>query len=458
MASTKIQLKDGGNGKFYFRFDLNNAAWEALLPQNDISLLVRVDGYSETYAVPQEWLTALYNDTTGRGAIRVTFTGVTEALDIQVGVAGNVVEVSKATNSTALAPVGPTGTVDPLTEEVREYLATADAQYSGATVEELLEMKSPKLSGQNLNDSKEPVTLTWRWDASVPADSKFTIQLSQTADFADVQTLECTHFNENVSVQSEPFWNPLMEITYYWRVMATLPGGETVTGETGTFTTTAGPRLLQLSGSWNARDLGGWETAEIELSDGTVLPAGKTTQGMVFRSARLQSLTAEGKDTVLNELGIKTEIDLRDPNGSDKAVTCFKNDEVNYVTGPTTANAYAAFITDPTVAYTYLMEFTKAENYPIIFHCAIGADRTGSLAFMLNALQGVALEDLVKDYEFTVDRFVQGTGPNTDFPALLEEFNKLDGATTYEKARTFCKNAGLTDTEIDAIIRLIRGL
>ena len=341
---------------------------------------------------------------------------------------------------------------------MRTYLAQASALYDGKTIEQLKEMKSPKLAGQSLNDSKQPITLKWRWDASIPADSQFTIELSQTEDFAEVQTLACTHFNANVSVQSEPFWNPLMDTTYYWRVVAKLADGSTVIGDAMSFTTEEGFRMIRLAGGWNTRDLGGWETSEIVLSDGTVLPAGKTTQGLVFRSARLQSLTAEGQATVLNELGIKTEIDLRDPNSSsDRATTCFKNGELTYIKGPSTAKAYGDFITKPEVAYTYLIEFTKTENYPILFHCAIGADRTGSLAFILNALQGVAMEDLIKDYEITTDRFVQGLGPNTDFPALLEEFNKLEGDTPYEKARTFCLSTGLTDTQIDCIIQYMRG-
>ena len=458
MANTKIQVKAVGEGMFYFRFDLTNADWEALLPANDISLLVCVDGYAQRYKAEQMWLDALYADATGRGAISVTFTNAPDDLDIQVIIANGRVEVNKGTKSTALAPVGPSSTVDPLAADVREYLAKASTLYDGATIEQLLEMKSPKLAGQSLNDSKQPITLSWRWDASIPADSQFTIELSQTEDFAEVQTLACTHFNANVSVQSEPFWNPLMGTTYYWRVAAKLTDGSTVTGKTMSFTTEEGLRMIRLSGGWNTRDLGGWETSEIKLFDGTVLPAGKTTQGLVYRSARLQSLTAEGQATVLNELGIKTEIDLRDPKSvSDRATTCFKNGELTYITGPSTAKAYGAFITEPEVAYTYLIEFTKAENYPILFHCAIGADRTGSLAFILNALQGVAIEDLVKDYEITTDRFVQGLGTSTDFPALMEEFNKLEGATTYEKARTFCLSTGLTDQEIDCIIQYMRG-
>ena len=44
-----------------------------------------------------------------------------------------------------------------------------------------------------------------------------------------------------------------------------------------------------------------------------------------------------------------------------------------------------------------------------------------------------------------------------DFPSFLTAFHALEGDTPYEKARTFCRNAGLTDAEIDCIIQYMNG-
>ena len=41
------------------------------------------------------------------------------------------------------------------------------------------------------------------------------------------------------------------------------------------------------------------------------------------------------------------------------------------------------------------------EGRSVYFHCAGGADRTGSLAFLIEGLLGVSEEDLSKDYEVT---------------------------------------------------------
>ena len=41
------------------------------------------------------------------------------------------------------------------------------------------------------------------------------------------------------------------------------------------------------------------------------------------------------------------------------------------------------------------------DNYPIYLHCEGGADRTGVICYLLNALLGVSDEDLLTDFELT---------------------------------------------------------
>ena len=41
------------------------------------------------------------------------------------------------------------------------------------------------------------------------------------------------------------------------------------------------------------------------------------------------------------------------------------------------------------------------DNYPIDFHCSIGKDRTGCLAYLVEALLGFDQETLYRDYMFT---------------------------------------------------------
>lgn len=368
-------------------------------------------------------------------------------------------EKNEAQESVDLTPIGPSGSVDTLAEDVRTYLKEAGDLYDSATPEELEKVKSPKKLNQSLYESKQPVQFQWSWDGkNAPADSQFAIQLSMTEDFAQYQSFLCTEFDAEVTQQSQHIWNLFTGTTYYWRVAATLADGSVITGDSMSFTTLAGPSLITIDGAKNARDMGGWEIAyDITLSDGTVFAAGTAVpQGRVYRTGRLEDATAEGMKTIKEELGLKMEVDLRSPNAvNEKANPVIYN---SYV-GVDSALQYEEFIENPEVAAPYLRPFTYEQNYPIAFHCHGGSDRAGSLAFILGALQGVSEADLIKNYEFSSKRLVQGAmeGKFRDFPAFLKAFHALSGDTPYEKARTFCLRAGLTNEEIDKIIHNMMG-
>ena len=467
MANVKIQVKTTSTvGVYYFRYDLTNAEWEKLLPGSDVTMLLRVEGYATPFQVPASMLERLYADETGRGAIKVTFNGMETALNVRVGVASRQVELGKfsgAEPTPVMTLAGPSGTVDTLASDVRTYLANAADKYDNATEAELETMTTAKSSNtQSMYTSMQAVDFNWTLENAelVLGGAKFYIHLSQDADFASYESIRCTRFAAGKQAQSEPVWNLMTGTTYYWRVVTTLADGTQVSSDVQSFTTAAGPRQIKIDGVSNARDLGGWTRAyDITLSDGTVLKAGTTVaQGFTYRSAKLEYATDAGKNTLINELGINFEIDLRSGTSStlnEKAMPILEN---NFYRS-SSAKQYADFINEPAVAGLYLKNFTKAENYPIIFHCNGGADRTGSLAFILGALQGVSEADLIKDYEFTSKRLVNGYTDGTfrDFPALLKAFHALEGDTPYEKARNFCLSAGLTNAEIDCIIQYMNG-
>ena len=53
-----------------------------------------------------------------------------------------------------------------------------------------------------------------------------------------------------------------------------------------------------------------------------------------------------------------------------------------------------------------MQEFVDAheagnDDFSLLFHCRIGADRTGTLAYFLEGLLGVSEEDRIEDYELT---------------------------------------------------------
>ena len=90
--------------------------------------------------------------------------------------------------------------------------------------------------------------------------------------------------------------------------------------------------------------------------------------------------------------------------------------------------------------------FLDEKNYPIVFHCIAGADRTGSLAYILNALLGVGEDELEKDWEVTA--FENKNIVHSRIDALLAVFAKYPGATPMERVEAYVKELGFTDADI----------
>ena len=101
--------------------------------------------------------------------------------------------------------------------------------------------------------------------------------------------------------------------------------------------------------------------------------------------------------------------------------------------------------------------FLDEKNYPIVFHCIAGQDRTGAVAFILNALLGVDEDQLYLDWEETgfrnrghqfcharlFDKLVKGF--NDSFPA----------PTLRESAEKYVLACGFTKEDIETFRRLL---
>ena len=199
--------------------------------------------------------------------------------------------------------------------------------------------------------------------------------------------------------------------TYYWKVRGTYSND---TSEVGSFTTKqSAVRAISVDGVSNVRDLGGYKVGN-----------GNVNYGLLYRGGKLngtvngEAVTDEGKATMLNRLGIKTEIDLRSESDDGGQTQNAIGENVKYVKIP--LGQYANVIdyeswrnlgkdkvsggydANNKNAIKDLFELLADEsNYPVYFHCNAGADRTGTLALLINGLLGVDEQSLIKDYELT---------------------------------------------------------
>ena len=95
--------------------------------------------------------------------------------------------------------------------------------------------------------------------------------------------------------------------------------------------------------------------------------------------------------------------------------------------------------------------------YPVVFHCSAGQDRTGSLAYILEALLGVDDEHLADEWAYTgFYNRSHGFCHAKFYDALPRELKKRYPApTTRESAEAFAHAAGITDEEIAKFRRLM---
>jgi len=217
------------------------------------------------------------------------------------------------------------------------------------------------------------------------------------------------------------------------------------------------PRLIRVPGVPNVRDLGGWKT----------LDGRRVKQGMALRTSGMNEnaeglmpgrtkVTAETREVMLGFFGIRSDIDLRSDRecllmqGSPlgPSVSWFHVSSSAYG-DMTNASARAAF-------KTVFSVFLDRTSYPIAFHCIGGKDRTGSVAFILGALLGVAEEDLYRDWEatgFWLDErdFIH----RTRFDKLIRVFDGFPGATLHERVKAYVKDLGFTDADIETLREIL---
>ena len=163
-------------------------------------------------------------------------------------------------------------------------------------------------------------------------------------------------------------------------------------------------------------------------------------------------ISDENRPLFLDTLGIKSDIDLR----SDGECYGMEGSPL----GPTvtwfhiSSSAYGGMQTDwGKEAFTQVFRvFLDPANYPIDFHCIAGQDRTGAVAFIVNALLGVAEEELYLDWEST--GFWNGSNSFNHrnlFNHLYHGFDSWPGKTINERVESYVLSLGFTKNDIETL-------
>ena len=171
-------------------------------------------------------------------------------------------------------------------------------------------------------------------------------------------------------------------------------------------------RIVALAGAWNVRDLGGLVT-----TDGR-----RVRRGQVFRSAALDQATDDDV-AILATLGLKRIFDLRadrerppvrpawqaaigvsvwarDYAGKAGDLLARLGDDDPNLHGAM-VDAYRRITREQAPAIAAILGALIEGEGPLLFHCAVGKDRTGAVAALLLAALGVSFDAILADYLLT---------------------------------------------------------
>lgn len=241
------------------------------------------------------------------------------------------------------------------------------------------------------SDWPKPVDLSWTNDPE--SDSQY-IEVSEDSLFA-----KSLIYNVGQDKGEYDVYNLIPGRIYYYRVMS-VKGSDTTRIDKGAFETTGFLRMLAAEGTLNVRDMGGWKG----------LGGHQIKYGLLFRGARLKEngstsaiVTKNGIEALRNA-GIRAELDLRSKSNvpSSESALSVKGD-VDFLLVPESVNArmYNYDKNDANIREIQWIINELKKGKPVYYHCSMGADRTGTLGFLLGALFGMSDGDLAKDYEIT---------------------------------------------------------
>lgn len=219
--------------------------------------------------------------------------------------------------------------------------------------------------------------------------------------------------------------------------------------QVGTLKPTGALRQIKCVTS-NVRDLGGW------ACDGGTIKYGKLFRGGEFNP--------DDTDIFFGQLGIRHELNLRGKAEADEyyakeiaAGSVSMRDVVpatipeNYV-WYTIADAYKDSWRD---ILRCVFDCAK-RNEPVYFHCSAGADRTGTVACIIEAILGVSQGDIDKEYELTnfssgVDGDSKARRRNeSEWKGLITQITNLStGSTFRDKVLNWIATLGFTADEIN---------
>ena len=364
-----------------------------------------------------------------------------------------------------------------VTPSTRDYQDNSGGYRDGTTQNDYLDAIGADYTKGEKSDESKGVEIKF-----APSDAlkgqEYTITYGTDANLKDAKTMTTTETSVRIK-------NLFVNTKYYIKVSAGKQSSLIKEFTTGDY-----PRWIDARPMFNVRDMGGYMTSSGQ----------KIKQGLVYRGGEINKKSGwYGSQTYRSDTESSTK-DGHIVTQTDAAKKAFREDmgmvnglEIDLRSSSET-NGYPAtknvcnFAEEGDISYQLIAissyhkgmqnntseikkcfaAFAKADTNPVYFHCYGGADRTGTVAFLLGAVLGMSYTDLVIDFELTSYssnpsrnyRSHLRNGPWNDWPLLIDYCqNDLKWGTTKtikegaeEYLKTKCK---VSQETIDTIRQIM---
>ena len=305
--------------------------------------------------------------------------------------------------------------------------------------------KNQTVNGQIPDRSDKNMGVELKFESKLDLEpNEYKVLVADNEDFENAKELVP---NDNLEVNAR---NLFVNTEYYWKVVAGDEESEVKTFETGDYPRWILARSLTGEeggrGIYNVRDNGGYMTSSGK----------RVKQGLVYRGGEITTMTSSGHYNTITEVAKKVfredmgmvggiELDLRgnsDIGDGYKACGFAEDGDIDYVMHA--IKSYEQTFTQTRSEVAPIFEILKnADKKPVYYHCFGGADRTGTIGFLLNGVLGVSYTDLVIDFELTsyssinnehIRSHIQGHQHSYDrWPALINQIkNDTTGGYKYD--------------------------
>ena len=337
-------------------------------------------------------------------------------------------------------------------EEVKEIHTAQQKEYLSYDGDYVSIPEANYPDGTKHISDPEPVKLEWNF--SVPSGktlSRYDVIVGKEADLKDGYAIKGTDAN------SLDVYNSYLGDNYF-RVVANYSDGTKDSSKIMKYKVDeVYPRNLKIDGMTNCRDMGGGR----ELVDG-----GYIKQGLIFRTSSTSrwaygngavpdTITADGKEELLNRLGCKTEVNVNNSGSAMQGIPNYVEAYMWYDSGKHHLYRNAEPIK------TVFHALANPDNYPVFYHCRIGTDRTGLCAILISGLLGVPENLIYQDYLFSnfgniqEKRYIGEKAGRDNILNYINDLKAFPGEKFHNKVYNYLLSIGIPASELNSVIDIL---